>query len=369
MSNNFNGNENNQSNSYRNDGSQNRNIDKNNYGYYQDIDNAGSKNISQRREAQERKYSSSGNAYSNVLKKQENDNKIYKLRIVLTVVLSLLSIGLVVLVVLLVKLAGRNSSNVSGTTDFNMNLPSAISTSTSESPQESVSTPDFMTDTTTPVTTVPPETTAPVTEKDTPIYVPSGNMVDNSFFSDAIFIGDSRTKGLMLSGDIDCDWYATESLHISTALTNKFVSIDGVDYTIKEALSKNSGKYKKVYIGLGVNDLGYAASNFIAYYQNFVSAIKEVCPDADIYAMAVIPVSKERSDKNLYGVTNEKVKEFNQKLADSADEMGVIFLNVAEPFLKSDGSLIDGTGSPDGVHLGAAGYKMQCDYIRSHTEK
>ncbi len=296
----------------------------------------------------------------------------YKLRIVLTVVLCLLAVGLVVLVALLVRMAGHDSSDVSGSADFTLNTPAAISTSPSESPSESVSAPDFVTDaaTTAPVTSAPSTSgSSTVTPPETIKPSTGGDPVDNSFFSDALFIGDSRTKGLMLSGDIKCDWYATESLHVSTALVKKFVSIDGAEYTVSEALQMNSGKYKKIYIGLGVNDLGYAPSNFIAYYSNVVSAIKAICPDADIYAMAIIPVSKERSDKNLYGVTNEKVAQFNAKLAESADEMGVIFLNVAEPFTKADGTLIDGTGSPDGVHLGASGYKIQCDYIRSHTKK
>ncbi len=362
----YNGDRNDHSDAYRgNANGQNRNMN----GYYNAENNGSSPEMNrsngytnERRSAPQRGTAPSGG------RKPNGDKNTYKLRIILTAVLCLLAVGLVVLVVVLLRMAGGNNSQTSESAEFSLNLPSTIDTSMSETPSESVSTPAFLTDaatTTSPVTNAP-ETTAPVTDKP---YVPDGDQVDNSFFSDAIFIGDSRVKGLMLSGDISCDWYATESLHINTALTNKFVSIDGVDYTIKEALAKNPGKYKKVYIGLGVNDLGYAPSNFIAYYKNFVSAIKEVCPGADIYAMAVIPVSKERSDKNLYGVTNEKVSQFNAKLSEAAGEMGVIFLNVAEPFTRADGTLVDGTGSPDGVHLGASGYKIQCAYIRSHTKK
>ena len=37
----------------------------------------------------------------------------------------------------------------------------------------------------------------------------------------------------------------------------KLISLDGQKFSIVDALTKESGKYRKVYLSLGVNELGY----------------------------------------------------------------------------------------------------------------
>lgn len=296
---------------------------------------------------------------------------------------ALLVLLLVLAVVIITVLVISGKSNIKKpdqSAEFEVKVPDTLTTKNTEPPATTVGVPSFLTDSATtttaateppaPITPTTPETGNNETKYPYTYKIAQSEAVGDSFFDDAVFIGDSRMKGMMLFGTIKCDWYATESLHISSVDTKKFYTVGTTDYTAIEMLRMNADKYKKIYIGLGINDLGYTPATFIAHYRDIIGKIKEISPDADIYVMAVLPVSKARSDQAIYGVTNDKVGQFNQALSSMAEGMDKVYmLDVAEPFWSANGSLIDGTGSNDGVHLGADGYKIECDYIRTHTVK
>ena len=74
---------------------------------------------------------------------------------------------------------------------------------------------------------------------------PESPAVDNSYFADAAIIGDSRTEGLMLySGIGEVDKYTSIGISIFKLESKKAITIDGVDYTLVEALAQK--QYNKV---------------------------------------------------------------------------------------------------------------------------
>ena len=92
---------------------------------------------------------------------------------------------------------------------------------------------------------------------------PEGEAVDDSWFEDAVFLGDSRTEGLQLYSGITTGTFFWEwgmSVFKVDDTGHRKVVVNGEKMTLMEALS--TGTWNKVYIMLGINDLGYPAQSY-----------------------------------------------------------------------------------------------------------
>lgn len=224
----------------------------------------------------------------------------------------------------------------------------------------------------TPTPTPTPEPTpTPTPEPDWSQPVPEGDAVDPAeWFADAVFIGDSRTDGFRLFSGVtsDADFLVHTGLTVYDVMDDKPVIRRGdKKVPLLEALAEK--QYGKVYISLGVNELGYRApENFAETYGELIDAIQECQPDATIYIQSIIPVNTEKCKANnqLYYVTNENIAAYSEALAAMAEEKQVRLVNVAE-------ALVDETGEPpkdisaDGVHFKKDGYVLWLDYLTTHT--
>ncbi|MBQ3931648.1 MAG: hypothetical protein II725_05170, partial [Firmicutes bacterium] len=76
------------------------------------------------------------------------------------------------------------------------------------------------------------------------------------YYSDALFVGDSRFVGLQTYGKIDgALWFCSTGLGINN-YNGKDVDVRGYgDINLETLLKKKS--FGKIYIGMGINDLGY----------------------------------------------------------------------------------------------------------------
>lgn len=134
--------------------------------------------------------------------------------------------------------------------------------------------------------------------------------IDKAFFDDAAFIGDIRTQGLMMYTGLDnATFYATQGLMVDTYFTKEFVKQGDKKVTIPEALK--SQQFGKIYVSLGINELGWAYSSvFIKKYGEVVDNLKSLQPGAAIYVEAILPVTKKKSDGDkIYN--NAKIDEYN----------------------------------------------------------
>ena len=93
--------------------------------------------------------------------------------------------------------------------------------------------------------------------------------------------------------------------------------------------------------------------------------LRQANSDVKIYVQSLFPVSKERSDKNLYGVTNERIVDYNNMLKKLCDEKGVKYIDVYSAMVTEDGVLEDGA-SPDGVHPNMQYCETWVQYLRDH---
>lgn len=181
---------------------------------------------------------------------------------------------------------------------------------------------------------------------------------------DALFIGDSRTVGLMEYAGIDgADYFCTVGMSVYNIHKNS-VSVPNVGkVTLTELL--NSKKYGKIYIMLGINEVGYKISSTVEKYSELIEFIKDKQPNAVIFIQANLHVSKSRSDSDKV-VNNIAINGLNAELAKLADGKSKFYLDANILFDDKTGAL-SSDKSEDSTHLYAKYYKEWGEWIIKQT--
>ena len=127
----------------------------------------------------------------------------------------------------------------------------------------------------------------------------------------------------------------------------------------------NLKQYGKIYIMLGINELGYKTEKTIAETEETIQKIKEQQPKATIYLSANLHVTKVRSERDKL-INNKKIDKFNQKLETLTDNKGVYYIDVNEEFDDENGNLrSECTG--DDVHVYAKYYQDWSKWLCENT--
>lgn len=198
---------------------------------------------------------------------------------------------------------------------------------------------------------------------------PQREAVDNSYFDDAAFVGDSRTDGFMLYSGIGTGTNLTSNgLSIFKLAEKEALKIDGKKYTLLEALALE--EYGKVYLSLGVNELGiHNDGRFYDSYCAAIDEIRKVQPNAVIYIQGLIPLNEKQIEEyngNKYNLTNEHLRVYNDLMRQAAEEKQVVYLDLYSEFADENGALPEGI-SRDGVHLVKDACRQWLDYLKTHT--
>ncbi len=203
------------------------------------------------------------------------------------------------------------------------------------------------------------------------LSVPESEAVDNEYFADTVFIGDSRTQGLLMYTSLDPNYdFSAQGATTLSVRTKPYITLQDDEgertaYTLKDALTAVEGNYKSIYISLGINELGWNKETFVESFRSLINTIREIT-DAPIYIQLILPVTTAYAENSKYGVTNDKQIEFNQSLIQLAAEMSVFYLDPTPHFTLEDGSL-DPSFTFDGAHLTPRAYETIARYYRTHT--
>lgn len=221
-------------------------------------------------------------------------------------------------------------------------------------------------------TTMPTESTQSTIETQPTEEVLTGEpqfeTVSDNYFHDALFIGNSRTVGLSLFGSMpeEATFYATVGMNIYDLMesTAQIPPEEGPEMSFLSLM--NSEKFGKIYIMLGINDLGTGTSeSFAAYYGEVIAQIRQMQPEAVIYIQSIINISAER-DAQGDVINNANIDEKNALLRELADNDHVYYLDVNEVLVDESGAL-RGDYTSDGIHLGGGSLPLWEDYLREHA--
>lgn len=192
-----------------------------------------------------------------------------------------------------------------------------------------------------------------------------GALVQEGYFEDAAFVGDSRTEGFQLySGLKEGTYFCGVGATVQTVMDKETQEGPSGPETILDALSR--GSYGKIYIMLGINELGwYRTEEFTEQYAKVIARMRADHPEAAIIIQSLPPVSAKQDAKHSY-VKNERIVLFNGLLQELAKEEDCIFLDVASAVTDENGTLPTEL-TTDGVHLNTAGCKKWLEYLRRHS--
>ena len=197
---------------------------------------------------------------------------------------------------------------------------------------------------------------------------PDWQIVDDMYFADAVFIGDSRTVGMFEYGDLEeiTTFYAGRGLSVYDVFDKKIVEVPGQKkkITVEEALQENT--FSKIYLMLGLNEMGTGTTEtFLVKYKEVLDHLRELQPDAIIYVQAIMKLTTERSGKGDQ-FHNPGIEERNAGLAEFADNKKVFFLDVNPLICDETGGMIE-EYTYDGIHLKAKYIGIWKEYLKEHA--
>jgi len=187
--------------------------------------------------------------------------------------------------------------------------------------------------------------------------------VEETYFDDAVFIGDSRMVGVYEYAGIEsATYYAKVSMTIFDLMESRVTTNDSVR-TVREGLEEN--QFGKVYLMVGLNELGTGdVDYFIAAYQGVIEEIRALQPEAIIYIQGIMHVAgdMDRSDSIF---NNENINERNEALRQLANGEDVFYIDVNEVYDDENGNLRSDCTSDD-VHLYGNCYEEWYQFFMHH---
>ena len=198
------------------------------------------------------------------------------------------------------------------------------------------------------------------------VDVPKKSVEGNSYFDDALFIGDSRTVGIAEYGGIkNATYFANTGMSVYNLAKTK-VNISGLGkVTLDDLLA--SYKFGKVYILLGINEMGYDLDKTASKYRELVNKIQANQEGAIIYIQANLHVTETKS-KSSSTFSNSRINDLNSKLAQIANNQNIFYIDINEKFDDEKGNL-PSNYSQDGVHIYAKYYKDWTNWIAENVVK
>lgn len=189
-----------------------------------------------------------------------------------------------------------------------------------------------------------------------------------SYFKDAMFIGDSRMVAFYDYLDLKdtADFYCQDGYALYDWVRGKSILCKNTNRAENLNQVLQNKKYGKVYIMLGMNDLGYGNTEIFRKRMDLlIEEIKKTQPNAVIYLMGMLHFSKGRSDSSdVYN--NININDKNVELAKAADGKQVFYIDVNPLFTDEKGYLKEGL-SADGCHMYGVYYEKWYKYLKEHV--
>lgn len=189
---------------------------------------------------------------------------------------------------------------------------------------------------------------------------------NESYFNDAAFLGDSRTLGISdYAGLADADFFCDNGMTIYKLLGDDGVTYQKTGEKVDLKVILQEKHYGKIYIMLGMNELGYGDTPmYLKQYLKVIRQIKEWQPGVIIYVMANLHVSQEKNNIETE-FNNININDKNVASARLANGKDVFYLDCNPLFTDEEGYL-QADLTFDGVHLYAQHYDKWRDFLFEH---
>ena len=207
---------------------------------------------------------------------------------------------------------------------------------------------------------------------------------EDSYFDDAVFIGDSVSLKLNLYVT-NCRQSSNPTLlgkaqfltagSMGSGNALQPVSDDSIHplyngEKLSLADSVAASGAKKVYVMLGMNDLAvYGVDGAAANMETLLKGILEKTPDAQIFVQTATPLVKAKNIETNK-LNNANMRLYNEKLAEVCENNGWYLVDVSSAVQDSEGNLnASYCSDPDdmGIHFTDEGCNVWIDYLYTHV--
>ena len=198
--------------------------------------------------------------------------------------------------------------------------------------------------------------------------VPAGEDAGESWFNDALIIGETRISGVEIYGLAKgADLYYSNSMTTESAMNGSGYDRNENSTSLGSVLAGK--KYGKIYICLGLNEMGWNhPDEFEESLTNLVSYIRQIQPNADIYIQTLIPCTESLAYSHPY-ITLEKIASMNSMMQSVAVGSKVFLLGLPEGLVTESGALNSDFSQANGLSLTQGGMDLWCQYMRTHAVK
>ena len=189
-------------------------------------------------------------------------------------------------------------------------------------------------------------------------------IVDESYFTDALFIGDSRLQGFGMWSSLPATYYCATGFSIFKYETTNVVQTENGKVPIFDALPYDA--FTKIYIKVGLNEMGWDnEKQFEAKYVELIQKLREYEPHAIIYIHGILPVTaaKSASDK---AHNNTNIIARNEKLKELATSQQAYYID-AGPALSDENGCLRPEMTSDGIHLASQYMTLWKQYLCEHA--
>jgi len=188
--------------------------------------------------------------------------------------------------------------------------------------------------------------------------------VADSYFNDALFIGDSRMQGFGMHSGLNATFYTAVGFQLYNYNNAKIVKTANGKQTILDAIPYDA--FTKIYIKVGLNEMGWGTEEkFEEVYAEFISKLREREPRAIIYIHGLLPVTAWKSAEDS-AHNNPNIFARNEALKLFALRERAYYIDVNSVVSEPDGSLISASAS-DGIHMMGSYMTIWKEYLRTHA--
>lgn len=178
---------------------------------------------------------------------------------------------------------------------------------------------------------------------------------------------------IVLAGDSLTLWFPQELLPTNYNWLNQGISGETTPGLAKRLGLFDQAKPKAIFVMVGINDLLRGRSNeeVLEAQADILYQLKKSHPKAKIVIQSVLPRAKESitaaNATQVEALSNDRIFQFNRRLAALADQAGVEFLDLQPLFSDNEGFLRSDL-TTDGLHLSSQGYLVWRSAIQTFTQ-
>lgn len=177
---------------------------------------------------------------------------------------------------------------------------------------------------------------------------------------DILFVGNSITNG--------GEW--AELFH-NPKVKNRVISGDICMGVYDRLLSMLKGRPAKIFLMIGINDLGRGTSpdSIVCQTDRILGKIQNESPETAIYLQSILPVNESFGMFEGHTRQREIIAPLNLRLKQLAEKRKVIYIDLYSHFVEPGTDKLNPAYSNDGLHLMGAGYLKWAELVKPYIDK